>query len=54
MKEFALRGYHLVLEVITLMVRNTVEGIHYKGLFCPCCGMQLRLRKYLEREKSVR
>jgi hypothetical protein len=28
-KEFALRGYNLVQEVITLMVRNSVEGARY-------------------------
>ena len=46
-KEFATRDYHLVLEVITLIVRNIVEGVrfivYHNGLFCPCCGMTLRL-----------
>jgi hypothetical protein len=28
-KEFATREHHLVLEVITLMVRNTVEDVKF-------------------------
>ena len=33
-KEFALREYHLVLEVITLMVRNIVEGARLLIMDC--------------------
>ena len=35
-KEFALRGYHLVLEVITLMVRNIVEGVRFTFIIKGC------------------
>jgi hypothetical protein len=39
------RKYHLV-EAIISQARNIVEGVRFictMGLFCPCCGMQLRL-----------
>jgi hypothetical protein len=35
-KEFALKEYLLVLEVITLMVRNTVEGVKYTCIMMDC------------------
>jgi hypothetical protein len=36
MKEFATREYHLLLEVITLMVRNTVEGVRFTCIIMDC------------------
>ena len=35
-KEFATREYHLVLEVITLMVRDIVEGVKYTCIIMDC------------------
>jgi hypothetical protein len=35
-KEFATRDYHLVQDVITLMVRNTVEGVRYTCIMMDC------------------
>jgi hypothetical protein len=35
-KEFALREPRLVLEVITLMVRNTVEGVRFTCIMMDC------------------
>jgi hypothetical protein len=44
-KRLIQRKYHLVEAIISL-ARNTVEDevyLYHDGLFCPCCGMQLRL-----------
>jgi hypothetical protein len=35
-KEFATRDYHLVLEVITLMVRNIVESVRFNCIMIDC------------------
>jgi hypothetical protein len=35
-KEFATREYHLVLEVIILMVRNIVEGVRFTYTMTDC------------------
>jgi hypothetical protein len=35
-KEFAIREHHLMLEVITLIVRNIVEGVRYTFIIKGC------------------
>jgi hypothetical protein len=35
-KEFATIDYHLVLEVITLMVKNIVEGVRFTCIMMDC------------------
>ena len=46
MKEYTQRKHYLG-KAITLLVRNIVEDARFtyynESMFCPCCGMQLRL-----------